>query len=668
MKKNINTLSKVIQLTLIIAAMFTMLTCSTEGDNATISISLGDGNAKSALNVSISELRHVVVLNGPTGKKTLSISGSGSAKTSVAPGTWRIDVQGFYGGDLYSTGSASASVRAGQTANVTVNMNVVWSEPGGTSGVEGGGIVTSPIRIDHRVATWKELEDVILIDIHNLLLASPSISNQNILITSPLSAGETTGLSIAIPPGVEVTLITPSGGMIISRDIPTTFDLYMFEVYGTLNLGHESYLENSKLTLDGSGGTSSNLSLIHIDGGTLNMYEGVTLQNNECTAWDGGAVYNSTGNSVFNMKGGKINGNTALNGGGVYLTGSGNNLYIGGNAIIDSNYAIDTGSWSYGGGVYFTGAQMKMEDSSKITNNKIHGDMPGSSRATVVNGGGIYVGQGSLEIGGDAQISHNIAEGATSSAGGGVYWVGSGSDSLSITGNTQISYNKAQDAAVNIGGGIFASVGTGSPTVEIDLTVAGGIHNNEAIGTGASVNSMGGGVYLNGISGTFKIKGSTKIYLNTSDGTTQGFGGGVYANCSLTIEGATEITSNTAKGNAAHGGGVYVNNSVTMDNGLISNNSTIGPIGDSKGGGVYVFGTFSKTGPGIIDGSGGTDYTKNRALDPAGTAFVPDGNDPGHAVYVDDASARGLNGSAPNGHYLDSTDSSNGSNGGPWDF
>ena len=125
-----------------------LATCSLGGDNAAIRISFGQGN-KAA--VSVDEIRHVVTLEGPTGRHTLNISGAGSAKASVAPGTWRIAVEGFYGNDLYSIGSATTDVKAGRTTNVSVYMTVVWAGGGSGSGGAalggGGGTPASGITV-----------------------------------------------------------------------------------------------------------------------------------------------------------------------------------------------------------------------------------------------------------------------------------------------------------------------------------------------------------------------------------------------------------------------------------------------------------------------------------------------------------------------------------------
>ena len=125
MKSNI----KVFLCLIIITFSLAMLGCggSSSSDTATISISLSTSPGKTT--VSISQLRHVITLSGPTGKQTFTVNGAGSVKAIVAPGLWQIDVQAFYENALYATGSGSAEVIAGQNTDVLIYMTVVWSEP-----------------------------------------------------------------------------------------------------------------------------------------------------------------------------------------------------------------------------------------------------------------------------------------------------------------------------------------------------------------------------------------------------------------------------------------------------------------------------------------------------------------------------------------------------------
>ena len=124
----------------IAAGMLLLCTCSGGGsDTATISINLNTESMPDKATVSLDELRHVVTLSGPTGKLSLSISGRGTAKATVAPGLWHIEVEAFYGNDLYAIGSGSAEVKAGKNTSVTIFMSVVRSEGGAVGGGGGGG-------------------------------------------------------------------------------------------------------------------------------------------------------------------------------------------------------------------------------------------------------------------------------------------------------------------------------------------------------------------------------------------------------------------------------------------------------------------------------------------------------------------------------------------------
>jgi len=123
-------MNKLFAITVNLVLGLLLCVCSSGGsDTATISISLRKLPGKAA--VGIEQLRHDITLSGPTGVKTISIKGAGTASASVMPGTWNISVQGFMGEELYSVGSASAEVKPGKTSNVSVQMTVVWSDSAG---------------------------------------------------------------------------------------------------------------------------------------------------------------------------------------------------------------------------------------------------------------------------------------------------------------------------------------------------------------------------------------------------------------------------------------------------------------------------------------------------------------------------------------------------------
>ena len=130
-------------------------TCSSGGEDAVISINLGQGYLpeKAAGDVSIDQLNHVITLSGPTGSQTITMSGAGTATATVAPGLWNINVQAFFADKLYAIGSASTDVKAGKTSNVTIQMNVVWTgeddvAPASKGGGSGGpGFIGSGITV-----------------------------------------------------------------------------------------------------------------------------------------------------------------------------------------------------------------------------------------------------------------------------------------------------------------------------------------------------------------------------------------------------------------------------------------------------------------------------------------------------------------------------------------
>ena len=118
---------------LIISTLLALTTCAPDTyDNAMLKISINNDSARAAaLDISIEEINHHIVLTGPSGTVlTYNITGNGNLSASVTAGTWRIDVTGYYGEELYSQGTASVAVRAGQSNSVSVLMTVVWQEGG----------------------------------------------------------------------------------------------------------------------------------------------------------------------------------------------------------------------------------------------------------------------------------------------------------------------------------------------------------------------------------------------------------------------------------------------------------------------------------------------------------------------------------------------------------
>jgi len=98
--------------------------------------------------------------------------------------------------------------------------------------------------------------------------------------------------------------------------------------------------------------TNARGSLIFVgEGGTLNMLDGATLQNNASGDFNGSGVYVDS-RGVFNMNGGIITGNkTNLSGGGVYIYALRATFNMSGGII--TNDTCGTSATSYSGGVHF---------------------------------------------------------------------------------------------------------------------------------------------------------------------------------------------------------------------------------------------------------------------------------------------------------------------------
>ena len=349
------------------------------------------------------------------------------------------------------------------------------------------------------------------------------------------------------------------------------------------------------VTSDDAAKTTLNIGAKAADG---TLSGSVVVLNNTLTAttdssYGGGICSDSGKNGVANIYGGKISGNTAMNGGGVSF---GCTLNFEGGKISDNSASTN------GGGVFSTGIV-------NLSGGEISGNTSGSGsgifmhtgatltmnggtitkNTATVNGGGIYARAATFTMN-DGEISYNTSGAAgggidgsavnstvnllggsihnnvSGAHGGGLSIGATANDMVSVTvsGNMEVYGNESRGG--NGGGGLYIEGG-------VTLTMDGGkIYDNKAV--------KGGGVCLYTI--------STKLAkMNMSGGTisgntARGDGGGVY------VSGGTFTMSDTAviSDNAAnYGGGVYLTaaSQLTMDNGAISNNTANG-----HGGALYM--------------------------------------------------------------------------------
>lgn len=257
------------------------------------------------------------------------------------------------------------------------------------------------------------------------------------------------------------------------------------------------------------------------DGGMLNLNGGMittprTLGNNGHVIFSRGAVnisggYVTNGNGggwggglcmaagSLNMTGGVIAANKAAAGGGIFadrgvtLTLSGG--VISGNATYDNGIGKcgdDTGSGGYGGGVYTKGADVTIDGSANITNNRVDASVADSNEYNygLLGGGGIACTHGgTLTMAGGSVTANYSYE-----AGGGVY---AGYHGMGITFNMTggfISGNKSDNAE---GGGLRISEGTAGVIKAASASSKVYITNNKTM-TGESRGGDwgGGGVFI----------------------------------------------------------------------------------------------------------------------------------------------------------------------------
>jgi hypothetical protein len=213
-------------------------------------------------------------------------------------------------------------------------------------------------------------------------------------------------------------------------------------------------------------------------------------------------------NTTFEMTGGSIHDNTALNyGGGIFAQTEGI-IKLLGNAVISHNTANTAGG---GVGLYNgVGAALVMSGSAKISDN------------TATLGGGVLISVAStLDMSGNAVIETNHA---TNGAGGGVN-MQANAGAFTMSGSATVRGNDA----TTYGGGVHV-IGPGS-----SFTMNGGtIDDNHA-------DIIGGGVMVYNATASFTMTGGS-INGNTA---TQG-GKGVYVNtgCTIKLSGGALINAN----------------------------------------------------------------------------------------------------------------------------
>ena len=284
----------------------------------------------------------------------------------------------------------------------------------------------------------------------------------------------------------------------------------------------------------------------------------------------GGGIY--IDNSAPTISNTIIRKNTAINrnGGGIYITGTNGGATITNGSVIGGDSSAEENYCTYGGGIYMTGSTA---GTLSITNSTV------KYNRSALGGNGLYLNaitQTTTITG--STISYNNT---TNGHGGAIYNNGS---PLSIT-DSYIDYNSTPTA--KFGGGLYVT-GANS-TVSIDNTsfssnssgygsgiyFTGSTHATPlTISNGSTISFntnqySGGGIWLGSTTNTSTITDTT-ISSNT---TSNGHGGGIYAASPLTVTSST-IESNSTN-SAKEGGGIYANSTLNVINTLIRGNRAV---------------------------------------------------------------------------------------------
>ena len=264
---------------------------------------------------------------------------------------------------------------------------------------------------------------------HNLTLTTGKDTNHTISWKSGNSVNPEFGM-FYVKSGKHLTITGNGTGTLTlngKSDKPQT--LIMIEDTGYFTLDDGGILANNTAfehggavymtggTFTMSGGTIANNTAsehggaVYMTGGTFTMSRG-TIANNTAKSGFGGGLYVDGSNKAVDITlsgNAKISNNTATNGGGVFMKGSGTKITLSGTAEISNNKAVSESeealATGHGGGVHVDDGTFSISDSVIITNNEAEKD-----------GGGVYV-----HFGGTFEMSGGKISGNEALYGNGVY-------------------------------------------------------------------------------------------------------------------------------------------------------------------------------------------------------------------------------------------------------
>jgi len=399
----------------------------------------------------------------------------------------------------------------------------------------------------------------------------------------------------------------------------------------------------------GHGGVASVDGSLTLYGGTLKMLE------SDAVICNGGVLIFSPG-TVFDMRGGVIEGGKAQKGdlsdgmgGNIYASGAtlnisggtirgGSAAYVGGNIAMEGNTCtlavsgdavIEGGSAQAGGNVsLFTATTLNM------TGGSIRNGQSNYSSAALGGGGNIFAASAVVNI-----SAGTVENGTAPTLQGGNIFMRYADSVLNLSGTGKISGGSCkydggsivvfQNAVMNMTGGTVenGTAGRNGGNIIVEsatLTVTGGkISGGKASGHGGNIVALG----------TVNLQGGT-VTGGVVDNTTGSFGGNIYAEGAsgiVNISGDAAVTD----GKAPAGGNIgSYQGTITMTGGTVSGGESTYTTGSYGGGGnFYLFHATANISGGTVEGGkaptleAGNFYVRggSAALTVSGTAQITGG-------------------------------------------
>jgi len=268
-----------------------------QGDEATLTISVGNGSSRTLVDTGANEqagFSYDVIMTGPGGQKAFQFNPGAPLTVKVIPGKWLVEVRAigdppdpalWTGKTLRAVGEWEGAVSPGGNTTASVAM---------TSATE--------------VSSWAQLEAAVGDP------TAPETRKEIIFLKGGSWTNNSGTITITRP--IELKAVEP---VTIQRG--NGFLGNFFQVQGISGYNGELTLKGP-LTLDGNNVPESSSLIRVINGGKLTMYDGVTLENNKGPASgsaQGGGLY--VNGATFTMLGGTIRNNSTRTGGGVYVSG-----------------------------------------------------------------------------------------------------------------------------------------------------------------------------------------------------------------------------------------------------------------------------------------------------------------------------------------------------------